>query len=414
VGVGDELLCGHTLNTNGAWLGQELSTLGFLVIRQEVVGDGREEIQGALERGLGAGEVVLLTGGLGPTPDDLTRPAVAEVLGLPLLEDPDLLEALQERFRARGLDDLPPNNRVMASVPEGATVVRNPVGSAPGLVLEREGGKVCILLPGIPGEMRGIFSEGVSPFLKRRFGSQLLPVHHRMIYTTGIPESLLAREMEPLLPSDMGALSLAYLPDMRGVRIRLTAREVEEGEAEALFDALEERLEDFLLPHRFMAGSGDLAQALGAALGAAGATLATAESCTGGLLSKRITDWPGSSGYFLGGVVAYSDAVKVRSLGVPLEIVEREGAVSRQVAEALAQGVARRFGATAGIGVTGVAGPGGGSEDKPVGTVWYATALDGRVVARKERFLGNREVVRERAAQAAMALLLALLEGRAS
>jgi len=411
-GVGDELLFGHTVNTNGAWLGQELSTLGLEVARHLVVGDLREEIQEVVAAGLEVGEVVILTGGLGPTPDDLTRPSVADYLGFALHEDPNLVEELRRRFRARGFDDIPPNNRRMAQVPRGALVLPNPVGAAPGLGFPLPDGRIVILLPGIPAEMRGIFSEGVVPLLKGRFGPRLNPVYHRFVHTTGIPESLLARELESLLPGDLGQISVAYLPDMRGVRVRLTARGVLASEAEARFDAVEARLEGLLRPYRYRAEGGDLAQAVGEALKARGATLATAESCTGGLIAKRITDQPGSSDYFLGGVVAYSDAVKVRHLGVSEEILRGEGAVSRSVAEAMALGVAERFGSTAGIGVTGVAGPGGGSEEKPVGTVWYAISLDGKAFVRTERFLGGREMVRERAAQAAMALLLALLEGR--
>jgi nicotinamide-nucleotide amidase len=412
VAVGDELLYGHTVNTNGAWLGQALSTLGLRVARQEVVGDRREEIQGAVDRGLEVGDVVILTGGLGPTPDDLTRPAVAEFLGFDLHEDPALVEVLRERFRARGYDDVPPNNRKMAQVPVGGGLLPNPVGAAPGLVFPLPEGRNVILLPGIPGEMRGIFSGELVPFLRGLFGPRLLQVFFRFIYTTGIPESLLARELELLLPGDLGPVTVSYLPDPRGVKIRLTAAGVGEAEAESRFEEMEERLEGLLRPFRYRAESGDLAQALGEALMARGATVAAAESCTGGLISKRITDRPGSSRYFLGGIVAYSDEGKMGHLGVSSEMLNREGAVSRPVAEAMALGVAEGFGATAGIGVTGVAGPDGGSEEKPVGTVWYAASLDGEVSVRMERFLGDREMVRERTAQAAMALLLRILEGR--
>lgn len=412
VAVGDELLFGHTVNTNGAWLAQELSALGFHVAKQETVGDRGEEIQGALARGLDVGEVVLLTGGLGPTPDDLTRPAVAEYLGFSLHEDPTLVDVLRTRYRARGYDNLPPNNRRMAQIPLGGAHFPNPVGAAPGLAFPLPEGRTVILLPGIPGEMAGIFSKEVVPFLRRLFSGRLLPVFHRFIYTTGVPESLLAREIEPLLPADLGPVTLSFLPDTRGVRIRLSAVGVREGEAESRFNDLEERLGGFLRPFRYHAESGELAQAVGEALMARGATLATAESCTGGLISKRITDQPGSSRYFLGGIVAYSDGVKIRHLGLSREMIGREGAVSQPVAEAMALGVAEALGATAGIGVTGVAGPEGGSEEKPVGTVWYAASLNGVASVRMERFLGDREIVRERAAQAAMALLLGILEGR--
>ncbi len=290
-------------------------------------------------------------------------------------------------------------------------VMENPVGAAPGLVLPSPGGKMVVLLPGIPAEMRGLFLEGVVPFLTKAFGTRLRPTYHRVIHTTGIPESILAQEMGRALPPDLGPVSIAYLPDLRGVRVRLTAQVSTEREANARFDDIERSIEALLESYRYWSESGDLAQALGVELVNATATLATAESCTGGLISKRITDVPGSSRYFLGGVVAYSDEAKVRHLGVARDLIEKDGAVSRAVAQAMALGVAERFGATVGIGITGVAGPGGGSEEKPPGTVWYAAAIDGRVSVRGERFLGDRDAVRERAAQAAMAFVLARLEG---
>jgi nicotinamide-nucleotide amidase len=327
------------------------------------------------------------------------------------VEDSGIIEKLRWRFRQRGYEDLPAANRRMAQVPEGSVVLANPVGAAPGLVFPSTGGKMVILLPGIPAEMRGLFSEGVAPYLMRAFGTRLRPAYHRVIHTTGIPESVLAEEMGRALPPDPSPVSIAYLPDLRGVRVRLTAQVSTEEEANARFDDLEGAIEGLLEPYRYRSESGDLAQALGIGLLNATATVAAAESCTGGLISKRITDVPGSSRYFLGGLVAYSDEVKVRHLGVARDLLERDGAVSRLVAQAMALGVADRFGADVGIGITGVAGPGGGSEEKPPGTVWYAVAVDGRVAARRERFLGDRDAVRERAAQAAMAFALARLDG---
>jgi nicotinamide-nucleotide amidase len=411
VGVGDELLLGHTVNTNGTWLGSQLSLLGFKVVRQEVVGDQEMAIREAVARGMAEVDLVLLTGGLGPTPDDLTRPAVANLLGVPLEEDSGLVERLKARFRARGYEDLPPNNRRMAEIPRGSVVLQNPVGAAPGLLLAAQSGGHVGLLPGIPAEMRGIFREGLEPWLGDRYGFRLHPVHVRWIYTTGIPESLLAQRIQERIPEGTGDVAMAFLPDLRGVRIRLTVEGLEHDEAETLFTGLEDRMEEVLEPYRYHSEGGDLAQAVGVALEAGGATLATAESCTGGLIAKRVTDVPGSSRYYLGGVVSYADEVKLRELGVPPQTLRKEGAVSRDVAVAMAQGVAERFGARAGIGVTGIAGPGGGSEEKPVGTVWYAAVVDGLMQSRRDRFPGNREAVRERAAQAALALLLSLLRG---
>ena len=260
--------------------------------------------------------------------------------------------------------------------------------------------------------MKGIYPHSVLPFLMDAFRTRLVPAYHRMILTTGVPESVLSREITPLLPPDLGPVSIAFLPDLRGVRVRFTARGIDEAEAERRFDLLEELLKAILDPYRFQASSGELAEALGASLLAAGAKLAVAESCTGGLIAKRITDHPGSSRYFLGGVIAYDNAVKVEQLGISEEILEAEGAVSQAVAESMAYGVACRFGAQAGIGITGIAGPGGGTEAKPVGTIWFAASFKCQTVSRHERFLGDRDAVRELGAQAAMALLLRLLEGR--
>ena len=412
VGVGDELLFGQTVDTNGAWLAQELSSLGFSVLRRWLVADRSDEIQAAVTQGMALSELVILTGGLGPTPDDLTRPAVAELLNAPLQEDPKLVTELEERAQARGYDALPANNRLMALVPKGARVLGNPKGAAPGLALEGRDGSVVVLLPGPPREVKGIYPHSVLPFLMDAFRTRLVPAYHRMILTTGVPESVLSREITPLLPPDLGPVSIAFLPDLRGVRVRFTARGIDEAEAERRFDLLEELLKAILDPYRFQASSGELAEALGASLLAAGAKLAVAESCTGGLIAKRITDHPGSSRYFLGGVIAYDNAVKVEQLGISEEILEAEGAVSQAVAESMAYGVARRFGAQAGIGITGIAGPGGGTEAKPVGTIWFAASFKCQTVSRHERVLGDRDAVRELGAQAAMALLLRLLEGR--
>jgi nicotinamide-nucleotide amidase len=412
VSVGDELLLGETVDTNGTWLARQLSDLGFRVVRRWVVGDVPGEIRKGVGEALSTAEVVAVTGGLGPTPDDLTLPTVAGLLGLGLALDTEVLSGLEARFQARGFGVLPEEAKAMARVPEGARVLANTRGSAPGLALESGGGTVCVLLPGVPAEMKGIFRDEVAPLLRARFSSRLEPVSHRVIHTTGIPESLLAREVARLeLPADP-TVSMAFLPDLRGVRLRLTARgrPGDPGVQEAL-DRFEERLEPAVARFRYRSQVGDLAESLGQALLIRNQTLATAESCTGGLIAKRMTDHPGSSRYFLGGVVAYANPVKEALLGVDPVLLEEKGAVSREVAEAMASGVAARFGASAGLGITGVAGPGGGTELKPVGTVWIALSVGGAVVSRREFFTGPREDVRERGAQAAMALLLRELEG---
>ena len=411
--VGDELLLGETVDTNGSWLAQELSHLGLRVLRRWVVGDVPDEIREVVRDALEVAEVILVTGGLGPTPDDLTREAVAGLLGVSLDLDPELLEGLRARFRARGYAELPEDSRAMAEVPRGGTVLPNPHGAAPGLAMENRKGELCILLPGVPREVRGIFRQGVEPLLRKRYSSQLRPLVHRVIHTFGVPESVLASEMQEVLPADLSGVSLAYLPDLLGVRLRLTSREAgSEAEAEARLQRVEAFMEPVLSRYGYDAKSGELAEAVGTALLCTGDTLAVAESCTGGLISKRMTDLPGSSRYFLGGVVAYANEVKTGILGVEEELIRNDGVVGEAVAKAMARGVARELKASVGMGVTGIAGPGGGTPEKPVGTVCYAVSLGGETVARKELFLGDREAVRERAAQATLGLLLRLLEGR--
>lgn len=404
VAVGNELLYGQTVDTNAAWLGRSLAALGIGVRRKFTVADDRAEIQAAVAAAMDGADLVLVSGGLGPTPDDLTKEAVAELLRREIVLDHEILAELMERFRVRGYDKLPSPNHSQAGVPEGAIVFRNTQGTAPGLGLETEACLV-VLLPGVPRELRGIFEGDLVVLLRERFADRLQPIHHRLIHTTGVPESRLSELVDPLLPADMGPVGLAFLPDLRGVDLRLTTRGVSAAVAAEWFARIEAALEPAIGRWRFEAESGDVAEALNSALLAAGMTVATAESCTGGLIAKRITDWPGSSEVFVGGVVAYSNAVKVTELGVSPDDLDRHGAVSEEVALQMAGGVRERFGASVGIGITGVAGPGGGSAEKPVGTVWLAIAVGESVDARLISLPGDRESVRERAAQAALGWL---------
>ena len=413
VAVGNELLYGETVDTNAAWLGRALAALGIPVVGKQTVGDVTEEIQAAVRTATQRAELVIVCGGLGPTPDDLTKEAVAELLGLELRLDEELLARLRERFRARSHSRLPSPNWSQAEVPEGAIVLRNDHGTAPGLWLEA-GSAVVVLLPGVPREMRGIYEGDLVAELKARFAGRLLPVHHRMIHTTGVTESRLAELVEPALPEEMGPVTLAFLPDLRGVDMRLTARGVPQDEANSWLARIEQALDPVLARWRFEAASGDVAEALNDALARAGKRVAVAESCTGGLVAKRMTDPPGSSRVFVGGVVAYANEVKTAQLGVSKEDIAREGAVSETVARGMALGVAERFGVEAGIGVTGIAGPGGGTPEKPVGSVWLAVALDGEVRTHRLSLMGDRGAIRERAAQEALASLLRLVRERTS
>jgi nicotinamide-nucleotide amidase len=414
VTVGNELLFGETVDTNAAWIGRELVQRGIPVVRRYTVGDVDEDIAEAVDLARGAAELVVVTGGLGPTPDDRTKPALAAHLGLPLIADATARRDVEARFRAAGMNGVPPLSSGQYEVPEGARVLRNPKGTAPGLLLESEGGWIA-MFPGVPRELKAIFSLDFASALDELMGAATA-IHHRVIHTTGIFETKLAEALEPVigaLPAAVrGGVDLAYLPDLLGVDLRLSIRGSSAKEADDRFDAWSEGVAEVLDPWRFDAPSGDLAEAVVLELRRHGAKLAVAESCTGGWVGTRITAVPGSSEVFQGGIIAYANEAKVRFVGVSSEALERDGAVSERVAIELAKGVAERFGTEAGIGVTGVAGPGGGSDEKPVGTVWIGVCLDGETRAFLHRYPGDRGDVRARAAQTALALLYRRLRGR--
>lgn len=426
VTVGDELLIGQTIDANAAWLGQRLAVLGAPVVFGARAADDEESIVHALGVALERAPLVVMTGGLGPTDDDRTRPAVARALGAELRLDEDLLRALEDRFRAAGLAEMPETNRRQCMVPAGARVLANPVGTAPGLALDAAegvwraptpaprtmGDALVLLMPGPPRELRAVF-DAAEREIRTRFVDALRPVHVRTLYTTGIAESLLAPRVEAAL-GEAREVDAAFLPGLTGVAVRLLVRgEPDAAKAERRLEEAEARLAGVLDGHQYRAPeSGDISEAVGAALVERAWTVAVAESCTGGLLAKRLTDLPGASAYVRGGVVAYADDAKTGVLGVDAAMIRTHGAVSEPVARALAQGARRVFGADCGVGITGVAGPGGGSEEKPVGTVWYAAATPDEVRVRRQWFPGDREAVQVRAAQAALGLLLGLLEAR--
>lgn len=415
VSVGNELLYGETVDTNAAWLGRELSGWGIDVGRRFTVGDVEEDIDHALALALDAADLVILTGGLGPTPDDLTKSVVARHFHRVLVVDEDVQEELRRHFRSAGYDDVPELSRGQAEIPEGATALANPSGTAPGILLEDDG-KHVVLLPGVPGELKDIVSGELQPVLAELSGGSRGRIHHRVVHTTGLAETSLAERLEPRLdelPEDVtGGIDLAYLPDVRGVDLRFTLRGGTAEEADERFEDLLRELDEVLGPWRFEAESGDVAEAVVDELRHRGWTLAVAESCTGGLVGKRMTDHAGSSDVFVGGVIAYSNPVKIEEVGVSASDLASRGAVSEPVARQLAQGVAERLGTDAGIGITGIAGPGGGSDEKPVGTVWIALSVRGAVEARRHNFSGDRSAIRERAAQAALAGLYRRLVDR--
>lgn len=406
VSVGNELLYGETVDTNAAWIGRVLAGWGIRIAHGYTVRDRVSEIQDAVEQAMRVADLVIVSGGLGPTPDDVTKAAISELLGRGLVVDPKVRETVRKWFRAAGHDEVPRLSEGQAEVLDGAIVLSNDVGTAPGMLLEHEGVSI-VLLPGVPPEMRGIVEGPLRVALNTRYRFGPEGVRHYVIHTTGVEEPILAEVvgecMERLGPDALQSVDFAFLPGEDGVDLRLTVGEHGGVDAQACFDDVERALSPAIDEWRFWADSGDMAEAVSAELRRTGLTLAAAESCTGGLLSKRMTDRAGASEVFVGGVIAYGNGVKVAWLGVSPDDLDRDGAVSETVACQMAIGIADRLGADVGVGITGVAGPGGESPGKPVGTVWIAVAVEGNVNARHSRLAGDRAAIRSRATQAGLA-----------
>lgn len=409
--IGNELLLGETVDHNAAWLGRTLARNGFRVIRRTTVGDDEAAIRDALDRGLRRTGTVLCTGGLGPTHDDVTRQAVAAHFDRPLVIDPDLLASIRDRFTARGFD-MPEINRVQAEVPADATVLPNRRGTAPGIAIEDDDGRLAILLPGVPAELHTIVDEHLLPFLLARVPQRAKPIRHRVVRTTGIPESTLSERIAPLIPS-LEPLSLASLPAAVGVDLRLTSwGALAADDVDAALDRAAKTLEERIGPYVYGRDQQDLAHAAADLLSERRLTLALAESCTGGLVAKRLTDIPGASAFLIAALVPYADRAKEKLLGVRRSTLEQHGAVSEQTAREMARGARATANTDAAIAITGIAGPTGGTSEKPVGTVWIAIEIGDQAEATHYVFPGDREEIRERTAQAALASLWSILRTR--
>jgi nicotinamide-nucleotide amidase len=410
VTIGTELLLGFTVDSNAADIARALAPAGARVLRRTTVPDQGDAIAAAVREALARTGFVITTGGLGPTRDDISKHAVAALFGMPLELDQGYLEQLRRRFEKLGRGPMPESNRSQAEVPRGAVVLANRWGSAPGLWLEGPPG-VAVLLPGVPREARGLLEHEVVPRIRERVArSHGAPVVtlSRTLRTTGIGESALADRIGSL-EERIAPVTLAYLPGTDGVDLRLTAWAVPPAEAERLLARAAETLAPSLGAHHYGDDACDLAALVLERLEQRAVKLAVAESCTGGLLGERLTAVPGASRTFVGGVVAYANEVKVSELAVPEALIAQHGAVSEPVVRAMAEGAARRFRAGAALAVTGIAGPTGGTPDKPVGTVWLAACLDGRCESVQRRLVGGREDVRRRAAQAALDLIRRML-----
>jgi nicotinamide-nucleotide amidase len=398
IAVGSELLTPYRLDTNSLFLTSELNQLGIRVVHKAVVGDMPEEMRSSFRHALDRAELVVSSGGLGPTDDDRTRQTVAELLGRKLHTDEAVLRHIRERFRRFGRVMAEINAR-QALVPEGATVLPNARGTAPGLWLEANG-HIVILLPGVPTELRALFETEVKPRLARLGHSERL--FTRELRITGLPESEVEQRVSPLyaLYPDTETTILAA---PTGIQLHPHLWCDDDAKAEKLLDEIVDRMALALGEHLFSTRGETLEEVAARVLLENRATIAVAESCTGGMLAERLTNVPGSSTYFRGGVVCYSNDLKTSLAGVPSETIDSKGAVSPEVALALAEGIRKRTGAMLGVGVTGIAGPGGGTAEKPVGLVHIGIADERGPREKTFRFPGgDRDRIRQQATQAAL------------
>lgn len=366
--VGDELLIGQVIDTNSAWMARQLNYNGMQVVKGITVSDTLEAIQQGLTEALAVADVVLMTGGLGPTKDDVTKKALAEFFGQGFRFDQPTYDRILKLFERWGRSSTPAH-RQQCYMPEGADLLFNKMGTAPGMWFE-EAGKVVVSMPGVPYEMQYLMENKVMPRLKETFPIQ--PIVHRTILTVGEGESRIAALIEDLEDHLPENVKLAFLPGLGQVRLRLTATGADEATLNILVDAkkkeIEERIRQFIYGYE----EDKLERVIGQMLSERGLTLSTAESCTGGYLAHQITSVSGSSKYFMGSIIAYSNEVKMRQLGVREETLEQHGAVSEQTVVEMVKGVVKLLGTDIGIAVSGVAGPTGGTPEKPVGTVWLA------------------------------------------
>ncbi|MDP9348394.1 MAG: competence/damage-inducible protein A, partial [Gemmatimonadota bacterium] len=370
--IGDEIVAGLTTDTNSGFLAEELRAIGVEPVGVLAAPDDEPAILRALERGLEDAEVVICTGGLGPTSDDLTTAVVARLVGRELKLDEGSLATIEERFRTRGME-MSPSNRKQALFPEGSTIVPNPAGTAPGFICQVARGEAIrhvVCLPGVPREMKRMARDTVIPWLET-----LRPARHfasRVYSTFGLAESRLGELLQGVVSPREGRL--AFRAAFPRVQARITVSGAPDEDLEARLDVIEARVRERLGAHVYAVGDVGMEEVLGTLLRGRGLTLGVAESCTGGLIGHRITDVPGSSAYFLLGVVTYANEAKEQILGVRSETLREHGAVSTQTAEEMAAGVRRISGASLGLATTGIAGPGGGTPEKPVGTVCVGLA----------------------------------------
>jgi nicotinamide-nucleotide amidase len=384
--IGDEILIGQVIDSNSAWIAQQLNTIGIDVFRITSISDTQEAIVGALDGLLADTKLVLITGGLGPTKDDITKHTLANYFEMDLEFKPEVFEHIEKLFAGMGRTPAPRNRR-QAEVPIGSRVLFNEMGTAPGMLFQKNG-RYIVSLPGVPYEMKFLMEKHVLPIVEKELVRQ--HIIHRTLLTVGLPESELAdklHDFEEALPS---FIKMAYLPRPGMVRLRFSARGHDENRLKNGLDDAEANLRNILGNSIYGTEKQRLEQIIGELLAERGETLATAESCTGGYIAHLITSIPGCSRYFMGGVLAYANEVKVGQLGVDQYALDHYGAVSEAVVCQMAEGIRQRLGVTWALATSGIAGPDGGTTEKPVGTVWIALAGPDRTMAKKFQFGKDR------------------------
>jgi nicotinamide-nucleotide amidase len=400
IAIGSELLTPDRTDTNSLWLTEKLNSIGIEVKLKTIVGDDDARLEEAIKDALRRSSIVVMTGGLGPTEDDITRKIAARAMNRRLIFNEKVLEEIRAKFWSFGRT-MPEINSRQAMTIEGAEVLSNPKGSAPGMYIEHDNRSV-VLLPGPPRELKPMFETFVQPKLVAKAGD--VRVVRRILRVSGLGESAVDERIAPVYTQYKNPQT-TILFNRSEIEIHLTAQAKTETEAELLLDGLAGQIEERLGDSIFAFRGETMEEIVGLRLAVGGFTLALAESCTGGLISQRLTEVPGSSVYFMEGVVAYSNEAKTRTLGVDEELIRLRGAVSAEVAEAMAEGVRHRAGTDFGLSVTGIAGPGGASEEKPIGLTYIALADDAHTEHRKLQLPGDRHLIRWRASQAALDLL---------
>lgn len=397
IAIGSELLTPRFKDTNSLYLTEQLNAIGIPVVMKSIVGDDEKYLEDAMRQAMSRTSILITIGGLGPTEDDVTRKVAARVVQRQLILNDEILERLQKRFKARGVE-MPANNARQALVIAGADILVNNNGTAPGLWITTEKNRM-ILLPGPPSELKPMFEESCMPRLHQLAGGTALA--RSVFRTAGLPESILDARIAPIYTQYKNP-ETTILAKPGQVEIRLTSRGKNQEEAERqlreLGDKIAQELDEFI----FARDEQSLEEVVGMYLVMKNATISTAESCTGGMLAERLTNVPGSSRYFVSGVICYSDEWKMELTGIPPLLLRMQGAVSAEVARGLAEGIRTRMNTTIGVGVTGIAGPTGGSAEKPVGTVHIAVATPSGTEHRRFQFPGDREKIRWQASQAAL------------